>query len=59
MAKGIASYPKHEQAKVAARRLQSNSQGLGYWSAVDAQKGAIRRALIQAGLIKPSEKSKG
>ena len=44
MAKGIASYPKHEQAKVAARRLQSNSQGLGYWSAVDAQKGAIRRA---------------
>ena len=36
MSKSIRSYPIKEQAKVIARRVASNSKGLGYWAAIDA-----------------------
>jgi len=56
MAKGLRSYSEAEQKKVIAARLQSNTGGLGYLAAQDAQEGALRRELILKGLIKPVEK---
>lgn len=53
MTKAIASYPKDLQAKVVASRLENETGGLGYLSAQDAQEGALRRELIEKGLIKP------
>lgn len=38
MSKSLRSMSKQEQEKAIARRLQSNTKGLGYWAAVDAQK---------------------
>ena len=37
MTKAIASYPKAEQAKVVATRLQNATGGLGYLSAQEAE----------------------
>lgn len=56
MTKAIASYPKEEQGKVVSARLVANVGGLGTLAAKDAQEGALRRALIAKGLIKPTEK---
>jgi hypothetical protein len=56
MAKGLRNYSEAEQEKVISARLQSNTGGLGYLAAKDAQEGALRRALIEKGLIKPQEK---
>jgi hypothetical protein len=53
MTKAIASYPKAEQGKVIARRLEKETGGLGYLSAVEAQKSAVRNGLIAKGLITP------
>jgi hypothetical protein len=56
MAKGIRNYPKNQRAEVVARRLATNSKGLGYLAALDAQKASVRQALIDKGLIKPLDK---
>ena len=37
MTKAIASYPKDQQAKVVATRLQNATGGLGYLSAQEAE----------------------
>ena len=38
MTKSIKSYPESERPKVVARRLKSKTGGLGYVSAVEAEK---------------------
>jgi len=38
MSKPIRSYPQSDQFKVAKRRIDSNTKGLGYWAAVDFMK---------------------
>jgi hypothetical protein len=38
MAKAIRSFPKNIQHVVVARRLASETKGLGYWAAKDALK---------------------
>ena len=58
MTKAIVSYPKDKQGEVVARRLASVTGGLGYLSAVEAEKASLRQELIAKGLIKPQgEKS--
>lgn len=42
MSKPIKSYPREQRASVIERRLKEKSGGLGYWSAVDAQKRQLR-----------------
>jgi hypothetical protein len=56
MAKGIRNYPKNQRKEVIARRVESNTGGLGYLAAVDAQRYVTREELIEKGLIKPLDK---
>jgi hypothetical protein len=56
MAKAIRSFPVSEQKAVINRRFESKSLGMGYWASVDAQRNALRNALIVKGLIKPLDK---
>lgn len=37
MSKGLRNYKEEDRAKVAQRRLQNNTKGLGYWGAYDYQ----------------------
>lgn len=53
MAKAIRSYPKQDQKNVINRRLQNATGGLGYLSAVEAEKSSLRNELVEKGLIKP------
>jgi len=56
MAKGLVSYPVEKREEVASRRVAGNTGGLGYLSAVEAQREALRKELIAKGLIKPLSK---
>jgi len=38
MSKSIRSYPEAERRAVIARRIKADTKGLGYWSAVEADK---------------------
>ncbi len=44
MAKSLRSYPESVRREVIARRLQSNTKGLGYWAAVDASARLVKAA---------------
>lgn len=37
MSKSIRSYPEEERRMVVKRRLESNTGGIGYWAARDAE----------------------
>jgi hypothetical protein len=56
MAKGLRNYSEEKREKVIVSRLASNTGGLGYLAAKDAQEGALRKELIAKGLIKPAAK---
>lgn len=55
MAKGLRNYSEEMRKNVISARLESNTGGLGYLAAKDAQEGALRRELIEKGLIKPAK----
>ncbi len=56
MAKGLRNYSQEEQKKVISARLQSNTGGLGYLAAKDAEyRIAIEEARKQI-LVKEAEK---
>lgn len=38
MARSIRSYDPKDRSAVISRRLKSDTKGLGYWAAVDAQR---------------------
>ena len=59
MSKSLRSIPESERMTAIARRLASNTKGLGYWSAVDAQARLIKRALDKAKASAQCVKSDG
>jgi len=44
MSKSIASLPVSKRSGAVARRIASESKGLGYWGAIDA----LRKVLVKA-----------
>jgi hypothetical protein len=48
MSKAIKSYPESQRKAVVARRLASNTGGLGYLAAQDAQMREIRKAIVKS-----------
>ena len=54
MSKSLRSMSEYERSAAISRRLKSESKGLGYWAAVDAQK---RRGEIQTKEEKKGEQA--
>lgn len=59
MSKSLCSMSESERKAAIARRLSSNTKGLGYWAAVDAQARLTKRALDAAKAAAQNVKSDG
>lgn len=59
MSKSLRSMSEFERKAAIARRLASNTKGLGYWAAVDAQARLTKRAADAAKAAAQEVKSKG
>ena len=57
MSKSLRSMSESERRAAIARRLSSNTKGLGYWAAVDAQARLTKRAIDAAKAAAQSVKS--